>query len=100
MGRELMAAGLHPDHCKEAAIQQMSVSTDPPGVLRLLGMATYLAKFCANFGEITAPICQLLMKNVDFRGNDAPHGVALQRLKVMLTNAPVLSYYVTKSILV
>ena len=70
-------------------------------VLRLLGIATYLAWFFANFREITAPIRQLLLKDVDFRWNDALHGVALQKLKVLLTNALVLSYYdVTKPILV
>ena len=60
MGHKLTAAGLHPDHLKVAAIQQMPAPTDRRGVLRLLGMAIYLAKFCVNFSEISAPIRQLL----------------------------------------
>jgi hypothetical protein len=101
MGHELTSAGLLPDRRKVAAILQMPAPTDCTGVLRLLGMATYLVKFCANFSEITAPIRQLLLKDTDFCWDDAIHGAALNKLKQLLTQPPVLCYYdVTKPIVV
>ena len=64
-------------------------------------MTTYLTNFCADFSVVIAPLHQLQLKDVDFRWDDALHGAALQRQKVMLNNAPLLSYFnVTKPILV
>ena len=56
MGYQLTADGLKSDPKKIEAIWQMPPPTDQKGVLRLLGMATILAKFCPNFSEVTAKI--------------------------------------------
>lgn len=101
MGHELTSAGLLPGRHKVAAILQMPAPTDDTNVLRLLGMATYLAKFCANFSEVTELIRQLLLKDTDFRWEDAIRGAALNKLKQLLTRPPVLCYFdVTKHIVV
>lgn len=65
-GHELTRKGCRPDKRKLEAIQNMIAPSDREGVLRLLGMATYLAKFCAHFGETTAPIRALLKGDNDF----------------------------------
>ncbi len=62
MGHELSAAGLKPDSKKVEAIQHMPPPTDRQGVLRLLGMSTYLARFLPGFSQVTAPIRELLAK--------------------------------------
>lgn len=49
MGHELTGDRLRPDPKKVEAICQMPHATDKAGVLRLIGMATYLAKFCPLF---------------------------------------------------
>jgi len=55
-------------------------------------MATFLAKYCPNFSSVTAPIRALLLKDSEFCWREEVHGVALDNLKSMLVNAPVLAY--------
>ena len=54
MGHELTSDGLRPDRRKAEAIQRMPAPVDRQGLLRLLGMATFLARFCPSFSETTA----------------------------------------------
>jgi len=93
MGHELTSEGLHPDPKKIEAIRQMPAPTDRAGVMRLLGMATYVAKFCPNFSEVTAKIRELLPKDTEFCWDPSTHGAAFERLKDLLSSAPVLQYF-------
>ena len=93
MGHELTASGLRPDPRKIIAIRQMPPPTDKAGVLRLLGLATYLAKFCPNFSEATAKIRELLPKDAEFMWEPTTHGAAFEKVKELLSTAPVLQYY-------
>ena len=93
MRHELTASGLRPDARKIEAVQRMPPPVDRNGVLRLLGMATYLAKFCPSFSEATAPLRELATKDTEFVWDEARHDTALQKLKDLLSAAPVLQYY-------
>jgi len=93
MGHLLTKDGLRADPAKIEGIQLMPPPTDKKGVQRLLGMATYLAKFVPNLSEVTAPIRKLLDNNIEFRWNDDVQGKAFDKLKTLLQAAPVLSYY-------
>jgi len=92
-GHELTQRGVQPDQRKVAAILNMPPPTDRQGVLRLLGMAIYLAKFCPNFSDVTAPIRALLLKDSEFCWRQDVYGVAFDRLKALLVNAGVLVYF-------
>jgi hypothetical protein len=81
MGHELTRDGVKPDRRKIAAILDMKPPSDRPGVMRLLGMATYLAKFVPNFSEVTFELRQLLAKDNEFRWDDTRHGKAFRQLK-------------------
>jgi len=101
MGHVLSKLGLNAGQRKIAAIVNMPRPTDRAAVLQLIGMATFLAKYVANFNEITAPLRKLLSAEVDFRWNEAIHGKAFRQLKDMLVSAPVLSFYdVTKPVFI
>ena len=93
MGHELTKDGLRPDRRKIKAIADMPPPTDRPALMRLLGMATYLAKFVPNFSQVTAKLRELLSKDVEYRWDDVIHGSALRQLKDILMTAPVLQYY-------
>ena len=71
--------------------------TDRQGVLRLLGMTMYLARYTAGFSEMTAPLRELLKRENEFHWDDAVHGAAVERRaaveRTALSNAPVLQYY-------
>ena len=92
-GYNLTRDGALPDQRKVAAILNMPPPTDRQGVMRLLGMACYLAKFCPNFSSITAPIRSLLLKDSEFCWRPDVHGAAFEALKSLLVNAPVLAYF-------
>jgi len=101
MGHELTKDGLRPDQRKIKAIIDMPPPVDRPALMRLLGMATYLAKFVPNFSEVTAKLRELLPKDVEYRWDDAIQGSALRKLKEMLSTAPVLQYYdVSKPVII
>jgi hypothetical protein len=93
MGHLLTSSGLSADNRKVEAIQQMAAPTDRQGVLRLLGMTTYLARYTPDFSEVTAPIRELLKRENEFRWDSDVHGKALDRLKALLSSSPVLQYY-------
>jgi len=96
MGHQLTQSGLGVDQRKVEAVHQMAAPTDRDGVLRLLGMCTYLARYTPDFSEITAPIRQLLKRETEFRWDQNIHGAAFERLKLLLSSwdsSPILQYY-------
>ena len=89
-GHELTRDGVRPDPRKVEAITQMPRPTDKQGVMRLIGFTNYVAKFCPNYSTVTAPIRALLQKDVEFSWRADVQGVAFEKLKQLLTSAPVL----------
>ena len=77
---------------KIQTILQMPELEDITALKRLLGMATYLAKFVPHLSEMTEPLRRLKDKNVEFQWLDQ-HSVAMNAIKKFLTEAPVLCYY-------
>lgn len=92
-GHLLKDGGYSPDPRKIDAIVRMPEPTDKAGVQRLLGMATYMAKFCPGFSEVTSAMRSLTHKDVEFCWRQDPHGTAFNKLKTLLTTAPVLAYF-------
>ena len=84
---------------KVAAILEMPEPQSKEDVRTLLGMATYLSKYIPNFSDLTEDLREVVKKKTDDQGRnepfyfDEPQRVAFQKLKVALTQAPVMSYY-------
>lgn len=95
MGHELTENGLRPSAQKIEAIVNMPSPTDKASLQRILGFATFLARYCKNFSETTAVLRELLVKDNEFCWRDR-HEAAFVRLKQILTTAPVLQYFSTK----
>ncbi len=57
---------MKPDDSKIKAIQDMPAPSSKKDVERLLGTVNYLAKFVPNLASITAPIRELLKKDIEF----------------------------------
>ena len=92
MGHELTTSGLRADGRKVKAIEQMPIPEDRAALRRILGMATFLARYCPMFSETTAVLRELLCEENEFCW-DIRHTEAYKRLKVMLSTAPVLQYF-------
>lgn len=92
MGHELTSSGLRPDPRKIEAIVKLPIPEDKKALQRALGMATFLARYCPNFSEITSSLRALLNSDNEFHW-DIRHTQAYERMKAMLASAPVLSYF-------
>lgn len=57
-----------------------------------LGMVNYLAKFAPNLSEVTNPLRQLLPRDIEFVW-EQPQQEAFQKVKDLITQSPVLSYF-------
>ncbi len=92
MGHTVTAQGLKPDDNKIKAIQAMQSPTDKKGLQEILGMVTFLARWVPNLSTVTAPMRQLLEKDVVFEWGEA-QDQSFKEVKKLLTCAPVLQYY-------
>ena len=78
---------------KIRAIEGMPDPKSPEDVKRLLGMVTYLAKFCPNLSEVTTPLRDLTKKGMKEWVWDQTHRDALRKLKHILASNSVLKAY-------
>ena len=84
--------GLCVDPEKVRAVLEMPVPKDVTAVQRLLGFTQYLSKFLPCLSDVTKPLRQLTQKNTAWLW-DHPQQAAVDKLKQMVTNTPVLRYY-------
>lgn len=92
MGHVITPQGVKADDGKIQAVVSMPAPTDKQALQRLLGMIRYLAPFIPGEASLTAPLRQLLRKDIAFQWQPE-HDKALSALKTALTNSPVLRYY-------
>jgi hypothetical protein len=95
LGHLISADGIKPDPRKIEAILKMPTPSSKTELQRFLGMINYLGKFLPNLSKETAPLRQLLEKDVQWRF-EQPHETAINTLKKMITSSPVLAYYEPK----
>ena len=75
-----------------SAIVDMPLPTSKEELQRFLGMVNYLGKFLPNLSDVSAPLRKLLEKDVEWCF-DAPQMKAVEELREMVTNNPVLKFY-------
>lgn len=80
------------DPAKIEAIVNMPKPENPADVSRILGMATYLAKFCPNLSEVTAPLRELTKKGITWIWTDE-HDESWKNLKALVANSPSLCMF-------
>lgn len=83
--------GLKSDPAKAQAIVDMPPPADKLGVQRLLGFAQHLVKFLPQLSDITKPLRDLTLNDVQFIVKKAQQA-AFKRLKDAITVTPVLRY--------
>ena len=70
----------------------MSVPQFLTELQRFLGMVNYLGKFIPNLAEVTSPLRALLKKDVAFN-LQKPQLDAIEKLKILITSAPILKIF-------
>lgn len=66
LGHQLDYNGIRPDERKVEAILKMKRPTNKSELQRVLGMATYLARFVPNLSDVLQPLSSLLSKKQEF----------------------------------
>ena len=92
MGHVISKEGLEPDPEKVRAFVDMPCPTDTAGVQRLIGVATYLAKFMPKLSTVCEPLRRLTDAKAVFDWLPQ-HENAFQTIKSLLIKAPVLKHY-------
>ena len=92
MGHLLTADGVVTDPNKVRAIRDMPTPTDVKSLKRFLGMVTYLAKFLPHLSSVCEPLRRLELKDVEWCWLSV-HDDAVQSIKNLVCEAPVLKFY-------
>ena len=85
-------SGIKPDKSKMKAILEMPHPQSKQDVHRFMGMVTYLGKFLTNLSTISTPLRQLLQEDILWHWTDE-HCSAIQSIKKLITQSPVLKYF-------
>lgn len=89
LGYILNKNGLSPNPGKVSAILNYPSPESVKQVRQLMGMVSWYRRFIKNLAEVTTPITALLKKSNKFIWTDEAE-LALNKLKIALTTAPVL----------
>jgi len=92
MGHILSRMGVKIDPKKVEAITKMPRPMDAKGVSRVMGMVQYLAKFLPNLSEKSEPLRRLTDKGAAWNWTE-DHEKTFNEIKVLVSRAPVLSFY-------
>ncbi|GAB1598786.1 hypothetical protein Ahia01_000155800 [Argonauta hians] len=92
MGHLITKDGLHSDPEKTRAINEMAPPCSLEELRRYLGLVNYLSKFLPNLTEVTAPMRNLTKKSVPWVWSSVQQD-AFDKVKKMVTKAPVLAFY-------
>ena len=92
LGHVIAQGALKVDPEKVEAVVNMPAPTDKRSLTRLLGMVTYLDKFCKNLSVITRPLCDILKQDSAWAWDDQQEK-ALDDLKSAISSLPVLKLF-------
>ena len=92
VGHVLSSDGLKADPEKIRAVTQMKPPNNRKELRKFMGFIQYLAKFLPNLSQESAPLRQLLSNEVSWHWNGDKQQ-SFQKLKEMVTNTPVLTYF-------
>ncbi len=91
LGHIITPKGLKPDPKKTRAIMEFPAPTDITALRRFLGMAGFYRRLITGYAQVARPLYDLFKKKQIFQWKEA-HQCALERLKQLLSSAPVLAY--------
>ena len=92
VGHVLSKDGLKPDPKTIRAVKEMKPPQNTKERKTFLGFIQYLGKFMPNMATVSAPLRELLEKNIAWHG-DQEQEASFERLKQMASSTPVRGYY-------
>ena len=91
-GHLLTSEGIKPDPVKVSAVKEMPRPKNKTEVKRFLGMVNYLGKFCPHLSEVSEPLRSVTKEDVPFIWTSV-QDKAFLRIKLLMSDAPILKYY-------
>ena len=91
LGHIINEKGMRADPDKTEAINSMKV-TDVKTLQRYLGMVTYVGKYIPNLADLTAPLRELLHKDIQWHWTER-HEKAMKQINKLITESPTLIHF-------
>ena len=91
LGHTISDQGISPDATKIEAIKNFPKPINLKSLRSFLGLAFYYRRFIPGFSAVANPLFKLTRKNANFCWSDTCQE-AFDRLKQLLTNAPLLVF--------
>ena len=94
IGHVITNEGLKAHSEKLRAVMEMPTPTDVAGVQRFIGFTNYLRKFLSKLSAECEPVWKPTVKDTEWSWTSV-HETAVNRIKQLVSKAPVLKYYNT-----
>ena len=91
-GHQWSARGLSPDPKKIAAVERMELPQDVEMMRSFLGLVNYLNRFSPHLAELSEPLRQICMQNMEFELTESVH-VAFSLTKEEISKNVTLAYF-------
>lgn len=92
LGHIFSEDGIRSDENRIRAIEKMGYPVNKKDLQKFLGVVNYMRSFIPNLAEHTAPLRELLRKNVSFMWLDV-HSSAVDKIKSLIMNTPMLKSF-------
>ena len=86
------ANGIHPDLGKVDAVHALPAPTNVTKLQEFLGLVTYLSPFIPSLSTLTAPLQELLKKDIDFIWNHT-YDTTFEQVKEAVISDTTLRYF-------
>lgn len=92
VGHHLSAAGIRPAEEKTEVLKSFRTPANAEELRSFLGMVTYVGRFLPDLATVTAPLRDLIRKEVhfDWKGE---HDQAFEQIKIMISKVENLHYF-------
>ena len=91
-GNVISKEGVSPNPEKVRAIQELPAPKNVPELRQVLGWINYLGKFLPNLSDVISPMSELLKADSTWNWSHRQQE-AFDKVKAMITTAPVLAFY-------
>lgn len=91
LGHKVTSEGIHTDEDKIKAVKNWPRPTNLHELRSFLGLCTYYRRFVPGFANVAGSLHELTQKNRKFEWSGAQE-TAFQKLKELLSTAPILAY--------
>lgn len=92
LGHVLTAQGVRPNPEKVSIIRELRIPKSAKQIKSFLGVTGFYRKFIKNYAKIAYPMTQYLKKDRTINTSDPCYLVAFEKLKDIITTAPILRY--------